>query len=57
MKHLWINRDHLEITQRQIANTPRCYNLMKANGRACKMQGTSITFENKVFHYKDLNRK
>lgn len=55
LKHLWINRDHPEITRCQIANTRRCYNLMKTNGHACKMQGTSITFENQVYHYKDLN--
>lgn len=55
MKHLWINRDHPEITRRQIANTRSCYNLMKANGHTCKMQGFSISFENRVYHYKDLN--
>lgn len=55
IKYLWINRDHPEITRRQIANTRRCYNLMKANGHTCKMQGTSITYEKKIYHYNDLN--
>lgn len=48
MKLLWINRDHPEITWRQISNTRRCYSLLKANGYNCKMQGTSITLDNKV---------
>lgn len=55
IKSLWINRDHPDVTRRQIANTRRCYNLMKANGYQCRMQGTSITFNDKVYHYKDLN--
>lgn len=52
---LWINRDHPDLTRRQTANTRRCYNLMKANGHTCQVHGTSITYKNKVFHYKDLN--
>lgn len=52
---LWINRDHPEITRRQIANTRRCYNLMKLNKHECQLHGTSITYKNKVYQYKDLN--
>lgn len=52
---LCINRDHPDITRRQIANTRKCFNLMKLNGHRCTMQGTSITYNNKVYHYKDLN--
>lgn len=55
MDSLWINRDHPEITRRQIANTRRCYNLMKINKHECQLHGTSITYKNKVYHYKDLN--
>lgn len=55
VESLWINRDHPEITRRQTANTRRCYNLMKMNKHDCQLHGTSITYKNKVFHYKDLN--
>lgn len=55
LKNLWINRDHPDITRRQIANTRRCFNLLKANGHECRMHGTSITFNTKTYHYKDLN--
>lgn len=52
---LWINRDLPELTRRQTANTRRCFNLMKANKHECTVHGTSITFEKKVYQYKDLN--
>lgn len=55
MPNLWINRDHPDITRRQIANTRRCYNLMRSNKHKCTLQGTSITFNGRVYHYKDLN--
>lgn len=55
IESLWINRDHPEITRRQIANTRRCYNLTKLNNHDCQLHGTSITYKNKVYHYKDLN--
>lgn len=29
---------------------------MKANNHNCKLQGTSITYNNRVYHYKDLNK-
>lgn len=54
-KTLWINRDHPELTRKQISNTRKCYNLMKANNHQCKVHGTSITFNNQIYHYKDLN--
>lgn len=53
--NLWINRDHPELTRRQAANTRKCYNLMKSNHHKCSVQGTSITYNGKVYHYKDLN--
>lgn len=55
LPNLWINRDQPDLTRKQIANTRRCYNLMKANNHRCQLQGTSITYEGKVYHYKDLN--
>lgn len=54
--NLWINRDHPDITRRQISNTRKCFNLMKQNNHKCTMQGTSITFGGRVYHYKDLNK-
>lgn len=55
-KTLWINRDHPELTRKQISNTRKCFNLMRSNNHPCKINGTSITFNNQVYHYKDLNR-
>lgn len=55
LPNLWINRDHPDITRRQLTNTRRCYNQMKANGHRCQLQGTSITYAGRVYHYKDLN--
>lgn len=52
---LWINRDHPDLTRRQTAHTRRCYNLMKSNNHSCQVHGTSITYKNKVYQYKDLN--
>lgn len=55
-KTLWINRDHPELTRKQISNTRKCFNLMRSNNHPCKINGTSITYNNQVYHYKDLNR-
>lgn len=52
---LWINRDQPDLTRRQTANTRRCYNLMRQNNHRCSVQGTSITYNGRVYHYKDLN--
>lgn len=54
-KTLWINRDHPELTRRQISNARKCYNLMRSNNHECKLSGTSITYNKRVFQYKDLN--
>lgn len=54
-KTLWINRDHPELTRRQITNTRKCYNLMRSNNHECRLSGTSITYNNRVYQYKDLN--
>lgn len=53
---LWINRDLPDLTRHQTANTRRCYNLMRSNKLECSVQGTSITYQKKVYHYKDLNK-
>lgn len=54
LKTLWINCDHLEHTQGQISNTRKCYNLMRTNNHQCRLHGTSITYNNQIYHYKDL---
>lgn len=54
--NMWINRDHPDITRRQSNNARKCYNLMKQNNHKCVLQGTSITYDAKVYHYKDLNK-
>lgn len=54
--NLWINRDHPDLTRKQSANARKCYNLMKLNKHKCSLSGTSITYNGKIYHYKDLNK-
>lgn len=56
LPHLWINRDHPDLTRKQSANARKCYNLMKSNNLKCTLSGTSITYNGKIYHYKDLNK-
>lgn len=56
LPNLWINRDHPDLTRKQCANARKCYNLMKLNKHKCTLTGTSITYNGRVFHYKDLNQ-
>lgn len=54
--NLWINRDHPDLTRKQSSNARKCFNLMKLNKHKCTLSGTSITFNGKVYQYKDLNK-
>lgn len=54
--NLWINRDQPDLTRKQSANARKCFNLMKLNKHKCTLSGTSITYNGKVHHYKDLNK-
>lgn len=56
LPNLWINRDQPDLTRKQCANARKCYNLMRQNKLKCTLQGTSITYNGKVYHYKDLNK-
>lgn len=56
LPNLWINRDHPDLTRKQTANAWKCYNLMKLNKHKCTLSGTRITYNGKIYHYKDLNQ-
>lgn len=55
MNGLWINKDLSEVTRIRATETQKCYNLLRKQKLKCKLNGTTIHYDNKSFDYDELH--